>query len=58
VRKMENQQSTTSKREGLIFLAVLLIMIGPIVGANIFYRGKGRWTDAGGYLHYIEAMIK
>jgi hypothetical protein len=54
----ENAQTPTSNRDALVMVIVALLVIGPILGAGLFYRGQGRWTSAGGYLHYIEGMMR
>ena len=53
----QESQTPTSNRDALVMVIIALLVIGPIFGANLFYRGKGKWTSAGGYLHYIEGMM-
>ena len=59
MRMVEQEtQTPTSNTDAILMIIAGLLVIGPILGAGLFYRGKGRWTSAGGYLHYIEGAFK
>ena len=53
-----DEREPTTKKEGALLLAVVVFLGLIIFVPNIYYRDKGRWSGAGGYLHYIEAMVK
>ena len=48
----------TTKKEGAMFLGLILFISAIMIIPQIIYRDKGRWSGAGGYLHYIEAGLK
>ena len=53
-----DEREPTTKKEGAMFLGLILFISAIMIIPNIYYRDKGRWSGAGGYLHYIEAMVK
>lgn len=53
-----DERTPTTKKEGAMFLGLILFISAIMIIPNIYYRGKGSWSSAGGYLHYIEGAFK
>jgi len=55
---MNEERPPPTKKETGMLIGLIVFISAIMIIPNIYYRGKGSWSSAGGYLHYIEGAFK